>query len=208
MLFVVPGSVFWSWTILQRKMKDVIICGLFIILLDVLLCSARWAWLLLLECSSCGGLAGLWLFGLMKGVFLHVCASALTDGKLRTVLCRFSALLCLLPPVFETGWTLKAPPSEPYSGPSPNLSLLFLGAASSSLACGIWENLLSGDKNMKNDTVDTKRILMRVLTYFKPDSLYLIAAFSFLILGVFCKLETLMCSTLSDIWYQLLFYNK
>lgn len=172
-------------------MKEVIIYGLLIILLDVFLCSAWWAGLLLLECSGCGGLAGLWLFGLMKGVFLHVCASALTGGKLRTVLCRFSALLCLLPPVFETGRILKAPPSEAYSGPSPNLSLLFLGAASSSLACGIWEKLLSGDKNRKNIQLDTKGILMRVLTYFKPDSLYLIAAFSSLILGVFCKLERL-----------------
>ncbi|XP_013870240.1 antigen peptide transporter 2 [Austrofundulus limnaeus] len=174
-------------------MKEVIIYGLFILFLDVLLCSARWAGLLLLGCSSCGGLTELWLFGLMKGVFLHVCASALTDGKLRTVLCRFSALLCLLPPVFETGRILHAPPSEPDSGPSPNLSLLFLGAASSSLACGIWENLLSGDKNKENVKLDTKRILMRVLTYFKPDSLYLIAAFSFLILGVFCDTYIPLC---------------
>ncbi|XP_037547591.1 antigen peptide transporter 2 [Nematolebias whitei] len=167
-------------------MNEAMRMGLCVILLDVLLCLALWAGLLMLKCSSCGGLAGLWLFGLMKWAFLHVFTSAVTDGKLRTVLCRFSALLCLLSPVLETGRVLKAPPSEPYSGPSPDLSMLFLGAVSSSLACGIWENWLSGDKKMKDDKLDTKQILLRVLTYFKQDTLYLIAAFSFLILGVLC----------------------
>lgn len=185
--FVVLGPAFWSWTILQRKMNKVMRMGLCVLLLDVLLCLALWAGLLMLKCSSCGGLAGLWLFSLMKWAFLDVFTSTVTDGKLRTVLRRFSALLCLLSPVLETGRVLKAPPSEPYSGPSPNLSMLFLAAVSSSLACGIWENWLSGDKKMKGDKLDTKRILLRVLTYFKPDALYLIAAFSFLILGVLCK---------------------
>ncbi|XP_017296130.1 antigen peptide transporter 2 [Kryptolebias marmoratus] len=167
-------------------MKEALRCGLCIILLDAVLSSGRWAGMLLLQSSSCGGLAGEWLFGLMKWAFLHLLASALADGKLRTVLRRFSALLCLLSPVFETGRILKAPPPEPHSGPSPDLGVLFLGAASSSLACVIWENWLSGDKNMRNHKLDTKRIFSRVLAYFKPDTLYLIAAFSFLILGVLC----------------------
>lgn len=165
--------------------------GFCIILLDVLLCLALWAGLLMLTCSSCGGLAGLWLFSLIKWAFLYVFTSSVTDGKLRTVLCRFSALLCLLSPVFETDRILKAPPSEWYSGPSPNLTMLFLRAVASSLACGVWENWLSGDKKMKDDKLDTKQILLRVVTYFKPDALYLIAAFSFLILGVICKSEIL-----------------
>uniref|UniRef100_A0A1A8BJ55 Transporter associated with antigen processing, subunit type t, teleost specific n=3 Tax=Nothobranchius kadleci TaxID=1051664 RepID=A0A1A8BJ55_NOTKA len=165
-------------------MRGLLTHGSCIILLDVVLCSAQWAGLLLLKCSSCGGLPEVWAFHLMKWMLLHAVASVLADGKLQSVLCRFTALLCLLPPVFETGRIIVAPPLEPYSGPSPNLSMLLLGATSSLLACVIWENWLS--RNTKDNKLDTKQILLRVLTYFKPDRLYLIAAFGFLILGVVC----------------------
>nr|XP_015817945.2 antigen peptide transporter 2 isoform X1 [Nothobranchius furzeri] len=165
-------------------MRGLLTHGSCIILLDVVLCSAQWAGLLLLKCSSCGGLPEVWAFHLMKWMLLHAVASVLADGKLRSVLCRFTALLCLLPPVFETGRIIVAPPLEPYSGPSPNLSMLLLGATSSLLACVIWENWLS--RNTKDNKLDTKQILLRVLTYFKPDRLYLITAFGFLILGVVC----------------------
>ena len=86
-----------------------------------------------------------------------------------------------------------APPSEPYTGPTPNLSMLLLGPMSSLMACMIWEKGLCGDGKMKKDdqNLDTRRLLMRVLKYFRPDVLYLIAAFSFLILGVICECETL-----------------
>uniref|UniRef100_A0A1A8NXW2 Transporter associated with antigen processing, subunit type t, teleost specific n=3 Tax=Nothobranchius rachovii TaxID=451742 RepID=A0A1A8NXW2_9TELE len=165
-------------------MRGLLTHGSCIILLDVVLCSAQWAGLLLLKCSSCGGLPEVWAFHLMKWMLLHAVASVPADGKLQSVLCRFTALLCLLPPVFETGRIIVAPPLEPYSGPSPNLSMLLLGATSSLLACVIWENWLS--RNTKDNKLDTKQILLRVLTYFKPDRLYLIAAFGFLILGVVC----------------------
>uniref|UniRef100_A0A1A8IDG8 Transporter associated with antigen processing, subunit type t, teleost specific n=1 Tax=Nothobranchius kuhntae TaxID=321403 RepID=A0A1A8IDG8_NOTKU len=165
-------------------MRGLLTHGSCIILLDVVLCSAQWAGLLLLKCSSCGGLPEVWAFHLMKWMLLHAVASVLADGKLQSVLCRFTALLCLLPPVFETGRIIVAPPLEPYSGPSPNLSMLLLGATSSLLACVIWENWLS--RNTQDNKLDTKQILLRVLTYFKPDRLYLIAAFGFLILGVVC----------------------
>uniref|UniRef100_A0A1A8FZP4 Transporter associated with antigen processing, subunit type t, teleost specific n=2 Tax=Nothobranchius korthausae TaxID=1143690 RepID=A0A1A8FZP4_9TELE len=165
-------------------MRGVLTHGSCIILLDAVLCSAQWAGLLLLKCSSCGGLPEVWAFHLMKWMLLHAVATVLADGKLQSVLCRFTALLCLLPPVFETGRIIVAPPLEPYSGPSPNLSMLLLGATSSLLACVIWENWLS--RNTKDNKLDTKQILLRVLTYFKPDRLYLIAAFGFLILGVVC----------------------
>uniref|UniRef100_A0A8C6LKS9 Transporter associated with antigen processing, subunit type t, teleost specific n=1 Tax=Nothobranchius furzeri TaxID=105023 RepID=A0A8C6LKS9_NOTFU len=165
-------------------MRGLLTHGSCIILLDVVLCSAQWAGMLLLKCSSCGGLPEVWAFHLMKWMLLHAVASVLADGKLQSVLCRFTALLCLLPPVFETGRIIVAPPLEPYSGPSPNLSMLLLGATSSLLACVIWENWLS--RNTKDNKLDTKQILLRVLTYFKPDRLYLIAAFGFLILGVVC----------------------
>ncbi|XP_041829386.1 antigen peptide transporter 2 [Melanotaenia boesemani] len=169
-------------------MKDVVSCGLFIIFLNLVLCSVLWTGLALLKCSSCGGLAGLWAFGAVKWVFLHVFASVLTDGKPRTVLRRFVALLCLLSPVFETGRMLMKPSSEHYTEPAPDLSMLLLGAVSSSVACVVWEKGFSGNEKMRKDSnkLDYKRLLMRVLTFFKADTLRLIAAFSFLIVAVYC----------------------
>ncbi|MED6259244.1 hypothetical protein ATANTOWER_019570, partial [Ataeniobius toweri] len=164
----------------------VITWALCIIFLDALLSSAQWAGLLLLKCSSCGGLAGVWAFGLVKWVFLHVLISALADRKHRALPHRFAALLCFIAPVFETGRVLTESPSEQYRGPSLDPIMLLLGAASSSLACLIWEKWLSRDGQMKKENLDTKRLLMRVLTYFKPDTVHLITAFGFLIMGVIC----------------------
>lgn len=163
-------------------------CGLFVLLFDAVLSLALWAGLLLLRCSCCGGLPGLWAFGAAKWASLHVFASALTDGKPDAVLRRFVALLCLLPPVFESGRILVSPPSQHHAEPSPDVGLLILVQMSSSLACVVWEKGLCGDGKMRKDAgkQDARRLLMRVLKYFKPDTFYLIAAFSFLILGVFC----------------------
>ncbi|XP_044035949.1 antigen peptide transporter 2 [Siniperca chuatsi] len=168
-------------------MREVAACALFILLFDMVLCLALWAGLVLLKCSSCGGLAGVWAFGAVKWASLHVFTSVLTDGKPQAVLCRLVALLCLLSPVFESGRILMAP-SEPYMGPPPDLSMLLLGPMASSLACVVWEKGLCGDGKMRKDDnkLDTRRLLMRMLKYFRPDTLYLIAAFSFLILGVIC----------------------
>ncbi|XP_038139436.1 antigen peptide transporter 2 [Cyprinodon tularosa] len=170
----------------QQKVMGVITGLLCIILLDGFLCSARWAGLLLLKCSSCGGLAGLWAFGLIKWAFLHLFIAVLTSGKHRALLYRFAALLCLISPVFETGRILTALPSERYTGPLLDPSMLLLGSTSSLVACLIWEKWISRDGQTKKDNLDTKRLLMRVLRYFKPDTVYLITAFSFLIMGVIC----------------------
>ncbi|XP_047464137.1 antigen peptide transporter 2 [Mugil cephalus] len=169
-------------------MKDVVVCGLFTLLLDAVLCSALWALLLLLRSSDCGGLAGVWAFGAVKWVVLHVFTSALTEGKPPAVLRRLVVLLCLLSPALETGQILVAPPSEPYTGPLPDLSMLLVAQMSSLLAVAVWEKGLCGNGKMKknNSKPDSRRLLIRVLKYFKPDTLYLIAAFGFLILGVFC----------------------
>ncbi|XP_038591057.1 antigen peptide transporter 2 [Micropterus salmoides] len=167
-------------------MREAAACGLFILLFDMVLCLAPWAVLVLLECSSFGGLAGVWAFGAVKWAVLHVFTSILTDGKPQAVLRRLVALLCLHSPVFESGRILMAPPEEPYMGPSPNFSLLLLGSLSSSLACVVWEKGLRGDGKTDSNKLDARRLLMRMLKYFKPDTLYLIAAFSFLILGVVC----------------------
>ncbi|XP_070846663.1 antigen peptide transporter 2 isoform X1 [Chaetodon trifascialis] len=189
MMFAVPGSDSAPRrpTVPLRKMSGVAVCGLFILLFDAVLCSALWAILVLLKCSSCGGLAGVWAFGAVKWAVLHVFTSALTDGKPQAVLRRLVALLCLLSPVLESGRVLMASPSVPNMGPSPDLTVLLLGPICSSLACVVWEKGLCGDGKMGKDSkLDARQLLMRVLKYFKPDTFYLIAAFSFLILGVFC----------------------
>nr|XP_046233565.1 antigen peptide transporter 2 [Scatophagus argus]XP_046233567.1 antigen peptide transporter 2 [Scatophagus argus] len=169
-------------------MKDVAACGLFILLFDAVLCVAQRAELVLLECSNCGGLVGVWAFGAVKWVILRVFTSMLTEGKPEAVLSRLVALLSLLSPVFETGRMMMAPPSEPYIGPSHDLNMLLLSPMSSTLACVVWELGLRADRKMKRSNIklDSRQLLMRMLNYFKPDTLYIVAAFSFLILGVVC----------------------
>lgn len=174
-------------------MNQVVVSGIFTLLFDAVLCLALWAGLALLQCSSCGGLAGVWAFGAAKWAILCYFTRILSDGKPQAVLSRLVALLCLLSPVLESGRFLVAPPSEPYMGPSPDLSMLLLGLMSSLLACVIWEIGLSANGKMKNSNnkLDARRLLMRMLEYFKPDKLYIIAAFGFLILAVICKCEIL-----------------
>uniref|UniRef100_A0A3Q3VWF3 Uncharacterized protein n=1 Tax=Mola mola TaxID=94237 RepID=A0A3Q3VWF3_MOLML len=116
-------------------------------------------------------------------------APILTDGKQRAVLARLAALLCLLSPVFESGRVLVAPPSEPYARPSPDLSMLLLAQVSSLLACAVWESGVCayGKKEKCNNDQDAKQLLLRMLKYFIPDTLYIVAAFSFLIFTVICE---------------------
>ncbi|XP_029384380.1 antigen peptide transporter 2 [Echeneis naucrates] len=163
-------------------------CGFVILLFDVLLNVAGRAGLVLLECPTRGQLAVMWTYGAAKWAVLHSFTSMLTDGKHRAVLHRLVALLCLICPVFESGRFLLKNPLEAYTGPSPNLSMLLLGPMSASLACVVWEKGLCGNQKTRKDAVklDTKQLLLRVVKYFRPDTLHLIAAFSFLILGVIC----------------------
>lgn len=180
-----------SWTCPHRKMKEVLARGIFILVLDAALCSALWLVLVLLQSSSGGGLLGLWAFGTVKWAILHTVTKTFTGGKAQAVLCRLVALLCLLSPVFESGRMFVAPPSQPYGGASPDLSMLLLGWMSSLLTCVVWEIGLCADGKMKNTELSARRLLMRMLKYFQPDRLYIISAFSFLILAVICKCETL-----------------
>ncbi|XP_068592929.1 antigen peptide transporter 2 isoform X2 [Cebidichthys violaceus] len=169
----------------QRKMGDVAARGLFIVIFDAVLHLGLCVGLVLLKCSGCGGLPGVWAFGAVKWAILHVFTVALTDGKPEAALRRLAALLCLLSPVFESGRVLVTPHTGP---PSPDLGMLLLGPVAASLACVVWEKYLcGGSKRTKDDVkLDARRLLVRMLKYFKPDTFYLIAAFSFLILGVIC----------------------
>ncbi|XP_074519834.1 antigen peptide transporter 2 [Halichoeres trimaculatus] len=167
-------------------MKGEAACGLIILLFDMMLYVGLWGGLIALECPSCGGLAGVWAFGAVKWITLHLITTVVTYGNPSAGLRSFVALLCLLSPVFESGRFLIAAPSVPYIGPSPDLGMMLLGPVSASVACVIWERGLFGDGKKGGKKLDSRKLLLRVLQYFKPDYLYLIAAFSSLILGVFC----------------------
>uniref|UniRef100_G3NJC8 Transporter associated with antigen processing, subunit type t, teleost specific n=1 Tax=Gasterosteus aculeatus aculeatus TaxID=481459 RepID=G3NJC8_GASAC len=171
-----------------RTMGELAARGLFILIFDAVLSAGLWAGLVLLKCSGCGGLPGVWAFAAVKWAFLHVFASTLTDGKPEVVLRRLVAILCLLSPVFESGRLLVRPPSQPYTGPSPDLGTLLLGPVSAVLACVVWEKYLCGDSKLAgdDDKRNARRLLVRMLKYFKPDTFYLIAAFCVLILAVIC----------------------
>uniref|UniRef100_A0A3Q1FML0 Transporter associated with antigen processing, subunit type t, teleost specific n=1 Tax=Acanthochromis polyacanthus TaxID=80966 RepID=A0A3Q1FML0_9TELE len=175
-------------------MKDVAACGFYIVLFDAVLCSALWAGRLLMQSSSCGGLAAVWAFGTVKWICLHVFTLLLTEGNPQAVLHRLVALLCLLTPAVESGRFLGSSPSEPYSEPSPDFNMLLLGPAASVLACLVWEKGLCGNGKGKKDSgkLDTGQLLMRTLKLFRPDALYLVAAFGFLILAVICECEKRM----------------
>lgn len=169
-------------------MENVTAGVLLVLLLDVVLSFAQWAGLVLLWCYSCGGLVGLWVLGALKWASLRGFASALAGGTPQPVLSRLVALLCLLTPVLESGRMLMARPSEFDAGPPPNLSTLPLSALSSSLACVVWEKGLSaeGKRRKGPNKVVARQLLMRLLRFFQPDTLHLVSAFSFLIVGVVC----------------------
>ncbi|KAM9837685.1 antigen peptide transporter 2 [Aulostomus maculatus] len=164
------------------------VAAFFILLSDAVLCCVSWAGLVLLQCSSCGALAGVLAMAAVKWVVLHKFTSILTDGRPQAELRQLVALLCLLLPVREGGRMLMLPPSEPYSGPSPDLRVPLLATMSSSLAFVVWEKgLCGGGKTTDgNRNQDARRLLLRLSKYFRPDALPLVAAFSFLILGVIC----------------------
>lgn len=177
------------WMVIQKKTMKEVAASLLILLVDTALWVVLWGGLVLLRCSSCGGLAGLWAFGAAKWAALHTFTSIVTDGRTRQVLRRLVALLCLLPAVTESGRMLLTPPSEPFTEPPPDLSVVLVGSLSSSLACWMWEKGIVGDGN-HNHKQEARRVLIRMLMYFRPDIFHLIAAFSFLILCVLCECET------------------
>ncbi|XP_029934449.1 antigen peptide transporter 2 [Myripristis murdjan] len=159
--------------------------GVFALLLsDLLLWLALWAGLVLLECSSGGGLAALWALGAVKWPLLYSVTRLVADGEPQCVLHRFVALLCLLPAVFHSGRMLL----EPDASLLPEPGMVLLALISSTLACVLWEIFLPSDGGMRkvDKKLSARAVLIRVLKYFRPDILYVIAAFAFLILGVIC----------------------
>lgn len=173
----------------QMKTKEVVVYGISVLLFDILLSLAFLTGLVLLQFSDSGGLWAQWAFAVVKWAFLQGFAWFLTDAKHLALLSRLVALLCLLSPVRESVQLFAAPPSEPCTGPWADLGRLLLGPAVSLVACVVWEMGFCSKAEVKTSSkpLDSRRLLLRMLKYFKPDALYITAAFTFLILAVVCK---------------------
>ncbi|KAJ3607356.1 hypothetical protein NHX12_024407 [Muraenolepis orangiensis] len=110
-----------------------------VLLGDTLLWLLLYCELLLLQCSSCGGLPGLWAFGLFKWTFMLLAWTVFNGDKPPgPVLHRFVVLLCLLLPAFESVrtasgyWTFEG---RPVPGPG----TVLLAQLSSIAACALWD---------------------------------------------------------------------
>lgn len=171
------------------KTKEVVVYGISVLLFDTLLSLAFLTVLVLLQFSASGGLPAQWAFAVVKWAFLQGFTWFLTDAKHQALLSRLVALLCLLSPVHESVQLFVAPRSEPYTEPRADLGRLLLGPAVSIVTCVVWEMGVGSKAEVKTSRkpLDSRRLLLRMLKYFQPDALYIIAAFSFLILAVFCK---------------------
>ncbi|KAM9831171.1 antigen peptide transporter 2 [Neosynchiropus ocellatus] len=166
-------------------MGEVWSCGFVLLLFDLLLGSALWSGLVLLQNSCCSGLTGVWVLSAVRGAALWFFLSTLTEGHTPLILRRLLLLLCLLSPVMESGQMLTSSFDEPYPGPSMNLSRLLLSSVSSVLACALWETVLCGQQ--KQQSLDSRRLLTRMLKFFREDTCLLLAAFTSLILAVVCE---------------------
>lgn len=171
------------------KMKEIVVYGISILLFDSIVTLACVTALVLLQFSGSGGLTGQWIFAVVKWGFLQGFAWILADGKHQAVLSRMVALLCLLSPVYESLQTFTAPPSEPYREPPADLSILLLSPVCSVFACVVWEMGFRSNTKVQTSSskLHSRRLLLRMAKYFKPDALYIIAAFTCLILAVICK---------------------
>lgn len=186
---VVPGLCSSNGSGGQMNMKEIVVHGISILLFDIILSLAYVTGLVLLQCSGSGGLTVQWAFAVVKWAFLQGFTWMLADTKYQAVLSRMVVLLCLLSPVRESSQIFMAPPSEPYREPPADLGRLLFSAACSLFACVVWEmGFCSNTKvQTKGHNVSSRRLLLRMVKYFKPDAFYVIAAFTFLILAVICK---------------------
>ncbi|XP_067100676.1 antigen peptide transporter 2 isoform X1 [Osmerus mordax] len=154
-----------------------------LIIYDLTLWVVFWTWLVLSKFSSSGGLGGLWVLGGLRWICLYSLTLLHTDGKPQPALWRWVTVLCLLPPVFESGrkCVISGSTSDPH-GPIPEPSIALLSLFSSSVACLAWEAVFPEGETRKESK--SRVMLMRVVKYCRPDAFHLTAAFSFLIFGV------------------------
>lgn len=92
---------------------------------------------------------------------------------------------CFITPVYETGrLTLVG------SWPLEKFAMWLVGSVAAALGGLFWETLLpesNGEKSSKENQQKARLLFMRVIRFYKPDSLCLFGASVFLALAVLCK---------------------
>ncbi|XP_055750389.1 antigen peptide transporter 2-like [Salvelinus fontinalis] len=138
-----------------------------------------------------GNLVRLWVVAGIRLVLLFG-VSLLTLGSIKPVLKRWLAVHCFLAPVYETGRLMlhgSSPESAYGSLGGPSLWLLCTAAAAA--AALFWEKT-SPDSNEESNGKEKKQkarvLFMRVLHFYRPDTLLLAGAFIFLSLAVVCEM--------------------
>lgn len=162
-------------------MKEGFVYGVAVLLFDATLSLAFLTGLVLLQLSGPGGLTAQWACAGVRWAVLQGFTRFLADAERPAPLSRLVALLCLLSPACESVRSFVAPPSERY-----DLSRLLLLPACSVAACVLWEMGFRKKKSSSSE-LQSRRLLVRMLKYFKVDAHYITAAFSFLILAVVCE---------------------
>ncbi|XP_055732265.1 antigen peptide transporter 2-like [Salvelinus fontinalis] len=140
-----------------------------------------------------GNVVRLWVVAGIRLVLL-LGLSLLTLGSIKPVFKRWLAVHCFLAPVYETGRLMLygSSPERAYGSlglGSPSLWLLCTVAAAA--AALFWETTFpdsNGESNGKENTQKARVLFMRVLIFYRPDTLLLVGAFIFLSLAVLCEM--------------------
>ncbi|KAK6327439.1 hypothetical protein J4Q44_G00030840 [Coregonus suidteri] len=138
-----------------------------------------------------GNLVRLWVVAGIRLVLL-LGLSLLTLGSIKPVFKRWLAVHCFLAPVYETVRLMLyggSPESAYGSLGGPSLWLLCTAAVAA--AALFWETTFpdsNGESNGKQKKQKARVLFMRVLIFYRPDTLLLIGAFIFLSLAVLCEM--------------------
>uniref|UniRef100_A0A4W5L5E0 Transporter associated with antigen processing, subunit type a n=1 Tax=Hucho hucho TaxID=62062 RepID=A0A4W5L5E0_9TELE len=138
-----------------------------------------------------GNLLRLWVVAGIRLVLLFG-VSLVTLGSIKPVLKRWLAVHCFLAPVYETGQLMlhgSSPESAYGSLGGPSLWALCTAAAAA--AALFWEKTFPDsdeESNGKEKTQKARVLFMRVLHFYRPDTLLLVGAFIFLSLAVLCEM--------------------
>ncbi|XP_062859042.1 antigen peptide transporter 2 [Trichomycterus rosablanca] len=160
-----------------------------LLFLDLLLWILLWIALLISESTFLVSLSSLWIFRALSWAMFHKISSLILDKHLKQLIRRWVALLCFLPPVFDTTQTVLFKAICGFS-PVPVPSMVLLNAMTATLIHALWElafpysgSAKSDPKKKKKKEQEAKALLMRVIHYSRPDFPHLGAAFFFLTLA-------------------------
>uniref|UniRef100_A0A8C7PEA1 Transporter associated with antigen processing, subunit type a n=1 Tax=Oncorhynchus mykiss TaxID=8022 RepID=A0A8C7PEA1_ONCMY len=138
-----------------------------------------------------GNVVRLWVVSGIRLVLL-LGLSLLTLGSIKPVFKRWLAVHCFLAPVYETGrLILYGGSTESACGSLGGPSLWLLCTAAAAAAALFWETTFpdsNGESNGKEKTQKARVLFMRVLHFYRPDTLLLVGAFIFLSLAVLCEM--------------------